>query len=260
MNYDYLLEVHKTYGTKREDILNRSGFHEILEDVVIAPWWDVSIFDNNSNIVEKINDNLYNIRNETYAFSYIQLKAIGAPIVVDTMMNLGITKCKRIIFIGSVGSLCEEIKIGDIVIPNISICGEGSSRYLNNDLSDDFGKEFMPEKEFADLAINCTQKICEEINVSLHVCKNYSVDTIFLQYAHVDLIKSLGARTIEMETSVFFKAAKTINVSAVALLSVSDNTVLGKGLYSGRTEEEQKYRKYARSKVIPSVVYNLFKK
>lgn len=40
-------------------------------------------------------------------------------------MNLGVTNCKNLIFIGSVGSSSEEINIGDIVIPKSSICGDG---------------------------------------------------------------------------------------------------------------------------------------
>lgn len=256
MDYSYLLKTHQKYGTTSEDILKRGDFYNILNDVVIAPWWDVSIFDNGANEIIKINDNLYNIINENYKFSYIQLKAIGAPVIMDTLMRLGVTKCKNIIFIGSVGSLCEDVKIGEVVIPSGSICGEGASRYLNDDLSDDFGKEFKPTNKFQIELINSSQRVCNKNNINFHVKKNYSVDTIFLQFAHIDYIKSLGAETIEMETSAFFKAANIIGSNAVALLLVSDNTVMKKGLYSGRNEEEQKYRKHVRNEIIPQIIYD----
>ena len=57
---------------------------------------------------------------------------------MDFILSLGVTKCKNIVFLGSAGSLDESIKIGEIVIPKYSICGDGASRYLNINLEDEF--------------------------------------------------------------------------------------------------------------------------
>ena len=58
---------------------------------------------------------------------------IGAPVLMDALLTLGVTACQRIIFIGSVGSLDDNIGIGDIVIPEYSVCGDGASRYISHD-------------------------------------------------------------------------------------------------------------------------------
>ena len=44
MKYSDILEAHFKYGTTREDIIKRYGYKDILENVVIAPWWSHEIF------------------------------------------------------------------------------------------------------------------------------------------------------------------------------------------------------------------------
>ena len=44
MKYSDILEAHFKYGTTREDIIKRYGYEEILDNVVLAPWWSHEIF------------------------------------------------------------------------------------------------------------------------------------------------------------------------------------------------------------------------
>ena len=44
MKYDDLLKSHLKYGTTSEDIIKRKGYENIMENVVIAPWWNHDIF------------------------------------------------------------------------------------------------------------------------------------------------------------------------------------------------------------------------
>lgn len=41
MNYNDLLKAHLKYGTTKEDIITKKEYEKILENVVIAPWWDM---------------------------------------------------------------------------------------------------------------------------------------------------------------------------------------------------------------------------
>ena len=148
MNYEELLNAHLKLGTTREDILLRNGYNNILENVIIAPWWDHNIFDNYNFKIEQVSEKIYNYYRDDVSFSYIELKQIGAPAIMDFILSLGLTKCKNLIFIGSAGSLDESIKIGDIVVPSYSICGDGASRYLNKNLEDEFLKKEYPSKEY----------------------------------------------------------------------------------------------------------------
>ena len=148
MKYEDILKSHLKYGSTKEDIVKRNEYENILESVVIAPWWDHNIFENSNVKIDKVNDKIYNIYGENLEFSFIELKLVGSPVMLDQALSLGTTKCKNILFIGSVGALDENINLGDIVIPEYSICGEGASRYLNDNLKDEFGKKEYPSKEF----------------------------------------------------------------------------------------------------------------
>ena len=139
MEYTDFLEAHARYGTSESDIKKRKGYDNILENVVIAPWWSHSIFESENTKIEQISDKIYNITIDGVSFSFIELRAIGAPTTMDSTLALGVTNCKRVLFIGSAGALSISLKIGQLVIPSYSICGDGASRYLNDDLKDEFG-------------------------------------------------------------------------------------------------------------------------
>ena len=256
MKYEELLVSHFKYGTTAENIKQKKGYTNILENVVIAPWWGHDIFNNMKFEIEQISEKVFNFYSDEISFSYIELKRIGAPSVMDFVLSLGVTKCKNLIFLGSAGSLDEKIKIGDIVIPEYSICGDGASRYLNKNLEDEFLKSKYPSKEFTEKLID----ILNKKNVKYHYVPNYSIDTVFAQFYHIDKILELGAKTIEMETANLFKCNELLKINVTALFCVSDNTLMNKSLYSGRTKEENDYRHKVRYEIIPEIVIDLFKK
>lgn len=171
------------------------------------------------------------------------------------VLALGVTNCKSILFIGSVGSLSSEIKIGDIVIPNGSICCDGASRYLNRNFKDEFFEVEYPTVEFTNKIVGLAQGF----DVRYHHVLNCSVDSIFGQFVHIDEFLEKGALTIEMETATLFKASSLIGVNAGAIFVVSDNVLMNKSLFSGRSDEENKYRHYVKEEVIPEIVCRLFK-
>ena len=255
MKYKDLLDSHFKYGSTKEDLINRKGYKDILENVVLAPWWDHTIFDKYNFKVEQVSDNVFNLYKDDISFSYIELKLIGAPAIMDYILSLGLTKCKNLVFIGSAGSLDENIKIGDIVIPEFSICGDGASRYLNKNMEDEFLKKEYPSKDFTNKLID----ILNKNNIEYHYVPNFSVDTIFAQYMHLDKIIELGAKTIEMETANLYKCNELLNINMTSILCISDNTILKKSLFSGRTPEEKEHRYKIRNEIIPKLIIELFK-
>lgn len=253
MKYDDLILAHDKYGTNKEDIVKRLGYDRISSYVVIAPWWKHTIFENHNLQIEQITDKLYHITGENIEFSFLELQMIGASAVLEAILPLGLTKCKKLLFIGSAGALSEEIAIGDIVIPNYSICGDGASRYLNTNLEDEFLKKEYPYGKFVDEVVNC----CERIYGKSTILPNYSVDTIFAQFHAISMILETGAKTIEMETAAVFKASQLMQIPTAALFVISDNTITNKSLYSGRSQKEQEYRHYIRNTMIPNIIIDL---
>ena len=256
MKYDDLLKAHLKYGTTSKDIITNKGYEKIQENAVIAPWWNHDMFDILNFKTEQVSEKVYNFYGDKIAFSFIELKRIGAPSIMDFILSLGVTKCKNLIFLGSAGSLDEKIKIGDIVIPEYSISGDGASRYLNDNLADEFLKKQYPSKDFT----NCLIDILKQENIKYHYVPNFSIDSVFAQFYHIDKILELKPKTIEMETALLFKCNQLLNINVTALLCISDNTLLNKSLYSGRTKEEDDYRHKIRNEVVPKLVLELFKK
>ena len=268
MTYQFLIQGNQRFGTTPNDICLHNLKCEpekIHERVVIAPWWKPDLFTNFGADINSACDGehvqIWNMHMEEFDFTYIRT-GIGAPLVGDTTLALGCTPCKKAIFIGSVGSLDQNIGIGDIVIPEYSVCGDGVCRYLGKDRlkdNDTFGRAMYPDAELNSKITSATARICAENNVKWHTGKNFSIDTIFAQFSHIDEILDFGCNTIEMETATFFKAAEISNIAAGAVFSVSDNTVRNKSLFSGRTEEEMRYRHEVRANILPQIVLEAVK-
>ncbi|KAB3529516.1 phosphorylase family protein [Alkaliphilus serpentinus] len=264
MEYKDLLDGWKRFGTSSEDVcLGTLGVSpdEIHERVIIAPWWEPDVFDNLGNektYLSKENSitKVWNIQVDECLISYIKT-GIGAPVVTDAVLALAGTKCKKALFVGSVGALDLNLSIGDIVVPMLSICGDGISRYLKGKplkSNDPFGELSYPDAEMFKVLSDTTREICQEYEVQWHIGKTFSVDTIVAQFPYIDEIMNMGCNVIEMETAAAFRAATLVNLKLAALFSVSDNTLKNKSLLSGREDSEMNYRKEVRKNIFPKII------
>lgn len=268
MDYKHLIDEMKKYGSTEEDIcLHGIGIlpNQVNENVVIAPWWEPPVLQKlgETKYLSKSESSaikIWNVRSDDLKITYIKT-GIGAPVLMDALLSLGVTQCKRVIFIGSVGSLDAKIGIGDIVIPEYSICGDGASRYIAMESlkgNDVFGDKVYPDKNLFHSLYENTKQVCNANKVCFHKGKVFSIDTIFAQFSHLNEIMEMGCNIIEMETAAAFRAAQIANISIAAIFSVSDNTVTKKSLISGRTEEEMKYRSFTRSEIFPEIILKTF--
>lgn len=259
--YNFLIEGNRKYGTPKEMLCQSvlgCNNELIRENVIIAPWWEPSKLDGiDGNLIADGSIKVWDCTLFGKNITFIKT-GIGASVCTDAILALGNTKCKKIIFIGSVGALDSKIGIGDIVIPKLSICGDGVCRYLEKDISKDcFGEKYYPDNQLNQILISNAEKICKENDVNYSVVNNFSVDTIFAQFAHLDSIMKFSCKTIEMETAAAFKAGSICEIATVSIFNVSDNSMINKSLYSGRTEEEQRYRKRVIREIIPQIIYSI---
>lgn len=262
MEYRTLIDGMRRFGSSEADIcMHMLGVsrESIREGVILAPWWEPASMPGLGDARYLSASDFSAIRVWDIPFpaggcTYIRT-GIGAPVLMDVVLALGLTACKRLLFIGSVGSLSPEIGIGDIVVPEYSVCGDGASRYLANSLAKDpFGTRAWPDAALYETLLRAAQRVSAENNVRCHVGQNFSIDCIFPQYAHIDEILAMGVNTIEMESAAAFAAARVAGLPCAALFSVFDNTVCGKSLVSGRTEEENRYRKFVRRALFPQIL------
>jgi purine-nucleoside phosphorylase len=269
MDYNDLISGMKRFGACDEDVcINSLGIasNMIHDDVVITPGWEPQRVPGLGKAELLISSaplygsKVWNVKNGDIEMTFIKT-GCGAPAFMDTLLPLGMSKCKRIIFISSVGALDTKIGIGDIVIPEYSVCGDGASRYIASDKlgMDVFGEKVYPDTSLLKLLKIETENICNENNVKWHIGKAFCTDTIFAQFPHIDSIINMGCNLVDMETAAAFRAAKLMEKPLVSLFCVSDNTIANKSLISGRTQDDEAYRLFVRREVIPKIILNLIK-
>ncbi|MCI8485426.1 MAG: phosphorylase, partial [Lachnospiraceae bacterium] len=237
----------------------------INENVIVSPGWQPErLF--HANVINQIVQSsplfgykIWNIEHRN--ITYIKT-GFGAPVVLDALLLLGLTKCRKILFVSSVGALSSEMNIGDIVIPEYSASGDGAGRYLSNHLFQDiFGEKQYPHNDLFQFLINETKRICEINSVKWHLGKTFCTDTIVAQYNHLESIIEMGYNSIDMESAAAFKAAKMMNIPIAALLNVSDNSTMNKSLMTDHNNQSEKeYRKFVRSEIFPQIIENVFSK
>lgn len=236
--------------------------------VILAPWWEPSMFApeafGRAEYLSPVPNAEIMVWDVTppkgEAVTFIKTH-IGAPVCMDAALSLGLTACEECLFIGSVGALDPAMRLGDIVVPEFSVCGDGASRYLlPGSLAENnpFGMRAYPDAALNGRLIQAAKRIAGEKGVGFHTARNFSIDTIFAQFSRIDAILALGCNTVEMETAAVFRAAELAGYRMAALFSVSDNALQNKSLLGGREAEERAYRKRVRATVFPKILYACF--
>ena len=261
--YNFLAGIRKFGATVEEICLNTLGIRadEINENTIISPGWSPDRLFPAGEIAELTQASplfqyrIWNILHEGLEMTYVRT-GFGAPMVMDALLLLGMTdRCKRIIFVSSVGGLTSEIGIGDILLPEYSACGDGASRYLSNDLHDPFGEKQYPESGLFRRLTEVTRNVCTENNIRWHPGKTFCTDTIAAQYGHLAKIIEMGYNSVDMESAAAFKAANLLQIPVAAILNVSDNsTAKNKSLMTERSETDKSYRKFVAREIMPQII------
>ena len=205
MDYHDLVTAIERYGSTQEEICKMVlglGIDDVNESVIIAPWWEPCVYEGVSQWAEflgqRANARAWNLKQKDQTITYIKT-GIGAPLVADVVLALGLCNCERVLFIGSVGALDIDISIGDIVIPEYSVCGDGVNRYLTGKklaASDTFGEKSFPDEGLFKKLKHSVEAVCAEEGVKHHNGRAFSIDTIFAQFAHIGEILEMGCNVI----------------------------------------------------------------
>ncbi|MDE6408279.1 MAG: hypothetical protein K2K48_05860 [Anaeroplasmataceae bacterium] len=231
----------------------------IFDALVIAPGWKPTkiITDptfHTKVLAENNYDSSYLVEKEGLKILWIQCSSSAANLM-DHLMICSELHFKKLIFVGAVGSLNKQFNIGDICTPSYCISGVFANAYLCEKLCDykPFEKVY-PKQDY----INEIVSLAKQNGYTLKQGSVYCTDSIALEYAHLEEIKSFHPDLIEMETSTFYLLADLLEVDAIALLVVSDNSALKQPLI-GRNEEMQTKYNYGRKGIIPDLIYKIAK-
>ena len=134
----------------------------------------------------------------------------AAALAAEQAIALGV---KQFIFVGLAGSLQEEVMVGDVVVCQESICGDGtSSHYVKSEV-------VCPSKK---LTAALVQKLHGE-KINFHVGRNWSTDAIFRETKkEIKHYKKHQVLTADMETSALLAVCARRKVAYAAVYVVSD--------------------------------------
>ncbi len=176
--------------------------------------------------------------------------AAGGCNMLDYLLICGELRFNKLIFIGAVGALRQEFDIGDICTPSYSVAGTMANTYLRESLRDYVPfEQIYPDREHVEHVV----KMAAESGYRIREASVFCTDSIVMEYTHLDEIRAFGTDLIEMETSTFYAIAKLMDIPAIALLVVSDNSATGVPLV-GRSGEIQERYERARCVILPELI------
>jgi len=139
---------------------------------------------------------------------------LGAPQAVLILEKLVVLGAKKILFFGWCGSIREDVKNGDFVIPDRAVIGEGTSIYYPSKNEDTKPSSGM---------VKAIREGLEGCSVSCHTGPVWSTDAPYRETKRKILsLQREGVMGVDMEVSALFSAAWFRNVECGALLVVSD--------------------------------------
>jgi purine-nucleoside phosphorylase len=240
--------------TMYEEVFGLSG-SVVYDALVVAPGWKPTriIADTDRFSVRILAEHSYvsgyEVTVDGLRIGWIQC-ASGACNLLDHLLLCADLSFRTLIFVGAVGSLVEEIPFGSFCTPSVSIRGVYTDAYFSKTLGDftPFARVYPPQNMLA-----LVRRLAAERSLALTAAPVFCTDSIACEYAHLSEIRAMGAQLIEMETSTFYRLADMMEVPAIALLVVSDNSACGTPLV-GRGDEVNVGYRAVRSTVIPEVV------
>ena len=247
------------FGISPEDVV-QCTLHcspaQVGPRVILMPSWGPEVF---AEVAEGITETVSGVWQLRYAgkqFTVVR-SGIGAPLAGEAVLALGCTDAETLVFTGSFGGLENKVDIGDLLLVEKSVCGDGFSRYLSPSVvpGDCLEQPVAPDAPLSDHLGRVAQNLCRSRAVTLHRGTIYSIDCVLPQFFRLGhFVDKLGCCGLEMETAAVFRAARLVGIKAAALLAVSDNPVQMKSLYSGRTKADRDRRLSAMRRVLAPAI------
>ena len=190
---------------------------------------------------KKVHGRVYNGELNGVKVSIIR-SLIGCPncaITVESLKRCGVKIIVRVDFCGGIENDTSQIKVGDILIPRLVYCGDGTSpQYIikSQQLIDSLEKISNPIPKVQEIKagnqnIYITKPNEEIKEVLLSEGNSYNVkeadfwttDALFCETSDfLHALKSINVQGIDMENSILFLLGELYNIKTASILSVSD--------------------------------------
>jgi uridine phosphorylase len=145
---------------------------------------------------------------------------VGASLAAGFLEEVIALGCKKFITCGGAGVLDKNIVAGHIIVPSIAVRDEGTSYH------------YLPaarEVKASSEGVAAIEKVLKKHHINYIVSKTWTTDGLYRETpAKIQLRKSEGCLTVEMETAALFAVARFRNVVFAQILYGGDD-VSGSG-------------------------------
>ncbi len=247
------------YGVAAADVVRallRCEPRRIRRKVVLSPIWGGEVFGRCAQRLDTLVEGLvWELRYRDEAVTLL-CPGIGAARTGDVVAALACTPCELLMLTGSAGGLDANMRIGDLLLPEKMLRGEGFSRYLAPDLADCLFTPIAPAPELSRRVAAAARKRCGGgRDPVLHRGVVASVDSLVLQFPHLErMAAEHGCIGVDMEGSAVCGAAAVAGIAAGALFVVSDVWPLKKSFMSNTAAREKSRRRDARDRAAVRIV------
>lgn len=147
----------------------------------------------------------------------------GSSRVGDAILALEGTPCRFVFYTGAAGGLGKRICVGDLIVPERAIIGDGFSRYhktvFENDLLSNYSlaSQCLIErfKSYAESNFSSSQTI--------FFGDMFTTESLFSETkTFLSELENHDVTAIDMETSAFFTATQKLALNAMAIHYISD--------------------------------------
>ena len=161
---------------------------------------------------------------------------VGPSRVGDCIGFLALTPARRLVFVGAVGGLAPEHRIGDWFVPTGAADGEGYARYVRDGFASVLGQAAtMPAP---DGSAQRLEAFLRDRGARVHRGRVFTIGSIaFESRGNLEALARSGFSAVEMELSSFFAAVARHGMEGAALTYVSD-LPLRRPLWEPREEGE----------------------
>lgn len=145
----------------------------------------------------------------------ITMAFCGAPGAAVTLEELHAMGCEKFIVCGGAGALTENSKVGEIILPVSAVRDEGTSyHYLAP------SREIECHKETVEKVASCLK----QMKIPFVTGKTWTSDAIYRETPDmIELRRSEGCITVEMEAAAFFAVSHYYNIPLAQLLYAGDD-------------------------------------
>ena len=145
----------------------------------------------------------------------IAMAFCGAPGAAVTLEELRAMGCRKFIICGGAGALTKDSKVGEIVVPVSAVRDEGTSyHYLEP------SREVECNRETVETVVSCLK----QMGIPFTTGKTWTSDAIYRETPEmVELRRSEGCITAEMEAAAFFAVSRYYDLPLAQLLYAGDD-------------------------------------